>query len=142
MKISVLIVDDNDTDRYLLKRFLTKTNYDFLISEANDGAQAIEFFLDYQAKCEEDSERYPPLLIFLDINMPKVDGFEFLEAFSKIRQEHNLNSTVVMMFTSSPRREDKQNTLKWDFVKEYIVKGEFGVQDLKKVIEVQSEQAS
>ncbi len=134
MKVSILIVDDTDMDRYLLKRYLKKTSFEVVVSEATDGENAIAFFEDYGAKRALDPDRYPPLLIFLDINMPKVSGFQFLEAFESIRVKQNLSSTVVVMFTSSPREEDKADAFSWGFVQDYVVKGEFSHAQLDTVI--------
>ena len=134
MKVSILIVDDTETDRYLLKRLLDKTSKDILLSEASDGQRAVEFFDDYCRKKAADPERHPPLLIFLDINMPRMNGFEFLEQFSSIRQDWGIMSTVVIMFSSSPRMDDKVQAFGWKFVKDFIVKGEFSHQELDVLI--------
>ena len=120
---SVLIVDDNEADRYLLRRQITEAGITDQIFEADDGKAAIDFLEDYDQKKKEHPEKFPPILIFLDINMPLMNGFEFLERFSKLRQsEFDYNSTVLMMFTSSEREEDRQKAFDHDFVKGFITK--------------------
>ncbi len=47
------------------------------------------------------------MLIFLDINMPVMDGWEFAEAFSKLDQEQKGNSKIIML-TSSINPDDKE----------------------------------
>ncbi|MEL6532541.1 MAG: response regulator, partial [Pseudomonadota bacterium] len=68
------------------------------------------------------------------INMPRVNGFEFLEKFNAIRNDE-LGETVVVMFTSSPRDDDARRALAWDFVDGYLVKGDFATDDLQVVID-------
>lgn len=135
MNVSILIVDDNDMDRYILRRYLKKCSFDVKTFEVEDGQAALDYFVDHHMKRREDPERYPPMIVFLDINMPRVDGFGFLEQFSQIRAEFDLDATVVIMFTSSPRQEDKDRSFQWNFVKEFIVKGDFSADDLDRVIQ-------
>ncbi|WP_187431358.1 hypothetical protein ROLI_030120 [Roseobacter fucihabitans] len=133
MSVSVLIVDDNEMDRYLLRRNLAKCSFDIVSFEVADGQFAIEYFEEHSRRRQLEPERYPPLVIFLDVNMPRVDGFGFLERFSDIRAANELKSTVVVMFTSSPRQEDKDRSRQWSFVRDFIVKGEFSPDDLDRI---------
>ncbi len=130
MKLNTLIVDDNEFDRYLLKRWLKACSFEMEITEASDGQNALEY-LEIQETGPEDG--YPPAIIFLDINMPRVNGFEFLEQFAKIRETQDLRSTVVVMFSSSPRQDDKDQAFAWDFVDDFTVKGDFGTEDVEKI---------
>ncbi|MEO0371386.1 MAG: response regulator [Pseudomonadota bacterium] len=135
MTLSIMIVDDNAADRYLLKRRLQKTDLDFDVIEAENGAAALEVFSDYQTKRDVDPETYPPLFVFLDINMPILDGFGFLSAFHHVSAAPDFAPPTVVMFTSSGRQEDKDRSLHWDFVKEYIVKGDFSSAKLKELLQ-------
>jgi DNA-binding response OmpR family regulator len=72
--IKTLLVDDDSKFRVLFKRFLEK-KYDFLVFEAEDGIQGLEIF---------DKEKLD--LVFLDIDLPKLNGREFLEQVRKIDQ--------------------------------------------------------
>ncbi len=132
---SVLIVDDDETDRYLLKRQLKQTNLDLTIFEKENGQDAYDFFDNYSENKEKYPEAFPPLIVFLDINMPLLNGFEFLEKFSVLKNKGDLESTVVLMFTSSEREEDRNKVLKYNFVKGYLLKGEFDIEMLRNKIE-------
>ena len=66
--------------------------------------------------------------------MPNVGGFEFLEELSKLRKSLDLNSVVVMMFTSSHREEDREKAFSYPFVKDYITKGEVTPEELEEKI--------
>ncbi len=122
-RVNVLIVDDNELDRYILRRQLTKIGVESII-EKDDGSTALEFLQDYDKNALLYPDEFPPVVIFLDINMPKVDGFDFLKEFSTMRSRSELASIVVCMYSSSERLEDKEKAAKFDFVADFIVKGE------------------
>lgn len=122
-KYSVMIVDDNEADRYILKRYLNKANIVDKIFEANDGKEALSFFEAHEENKAKHTKDYPPSILFLDVNMPLIDGFEFLEKFNTIRQKVGAESVVIMMFSSSGRQEEKDRALAFPFVKDYLIKG-------------------
>lgn len=133
---SIMIIDDNATDRYLLKRMIKKLNVATEVFEADDGKIALDFLENYDENSKKFSDDFPPLLIFLDINMPVMDGFEFLEAFSNLRKTNDgYISSVFTMFTSSEREEDKLRVSSYDFVKGFIVKGSESPESLREVVD-------
>lgn len=135
-KFSLLIIDDSEPDRYILKRKLSKVAPESHIFEAENGEAALTFFTDYNGKKDEFSSLFPPLLIFLDINMPLVNGLEFLEKFSPIRDSHSsYKNCVFIMFTSSESEDDRKQALQYDFVKGFMVKGRETPEELKKKID-------
>ena len=134
-KISVLIVDDNEAERYILKRMFQETDLELKVFELGDGQSAVEFFKNHEGNRAKHPQDYPPLVIFLDINMPVLNGFEFLEQFKLIRIEHSIDTSLILMFTSSNREEDKKKALSYDYVKAYLVKGEFTSEQLQEEVE-------
>lgn len=130
MRVPVLIVDDNEADRYLLSRQLAETELVGRIFEAQDGDEALSFFLEREHKAMEFPDDYPPKFVFLDINMPRLDGYEFLAEFDKIRGTNELESVVIMMFSSSEQLEDRKRAMAFDFVSDYFVKGQFSSEQL------------
>jgi CheY-like chemotaxis protein len=78
----VLIVEDNPDLRDIFSRVFTK--YDFQVSTAEDGQAALDSFL-----------TQIPDVILLDINMPKVSGFEVLTHVQQYKETHNLKVIVV-----------------------------------------------
>ena len=75
----VMIIDDNNIDLYITKRLIIKNNFGKEVLEYNAAAEALKYLQDYQ-----DNIPMLPLIIFIDIYMPEMSGFEFLEAYDKL----------------------------------------------------------
>lgn len=132
---SVLIVDDSETDRYIMKRLLTKANITDVIFEAENGYKAIRFLENFSENAEQYPECFPPQLVFLDINMHLMNGFEFLADFANMREENpELQSLVLMIFTSSNAESELNRISQFPFVKCAIKKMPDSANDLKKVV--------
>lgn len=134
---SALIIDDNEIDRYILKRDLLKIGHKGLVFEKENGKQGLEFFEDYNRNKEKYQDGFPPLLVFLDINMPFMGGFEFLKHFSDFKENSDLakEPSILVMFSSSGMDKDKEKALSYNFVKDYLVKGDYQTDELKTKIE-------
>lgn len=132
---SILIVDDEETDRYLLSRDLKKKGYAGKIFEAEDGKSAIDFLTDFDGNLALNGDAYPPTLIFLDVNMPVMNGLEFLEAFDVLKAgDDRYQSVVIMMYTSSEQTEDFQKATSYPFVKNYMIKGAYSYDPIKEIL--------
>jgi CheY-like chemotaxis protein len=92
---SILLVDDDEATNYLHKRVIEETFDVEHIEIATNGQVA----LDYLKKIAETGALYPQI-IFLDINMPVMNGWQFLEEFEKLVIP-NKEQLVVMMLTTS-----------------------------------------
>lgn len=90
----ILIVDDNDLMRTLLRGILRNENYQ-IIGEAKNGAVALDFL-----------ERARPDIVFLDVMMPEMDGLEALQAIKRRRPE-----IVVIMITGNPSKENVEESI-------------------------------
>lgn len=133
-KVSLLIVDDNEVDRYILKRQLKETGLDVRIFEAESGKEALEFFEGYEENQAKYADDFPPLVIFLDINMPLVSGFEFLDKFGPMRNSLNIETAFIMMFSSSESEQDRDKAFSYGYVKDYLTKGQFSSDQLREKI--------
>ena len=133
-RYSLMIIDDNEVDRYLLKRLLDQTSLDVKIFEEQDGADALEFLRNYSDNRALYPDDFPPMILFLDINMPIVNGWDFLAEFSKMREELEIESSVVVMFTTSNNPGDREKADSYDFVTNYLIKGEFTPDDLEALL--------
>ncbi|MCC9137160.1 response regulator [Pontibacter silvestris] len=94
---TILLIDDDDTTNYLNHRLLTRLQASPDIRVVTNGDEA----LDYLEKAFAGVADYPqPDLIFVDIKMSVMDGFEFLEEYQKFNNIHK-SKTVMLMLTSS-----------------------------------------
>lgn len=92
--VNLLLVEDDEVDVQGLKRAFAKSRIGNPITVARDGIEALEILRgeNGQAKLAK------PHLILLDLNMPRMNGLEFLEA---IRADEDLKTSVVFMITTS-----------------------------------------
>jgi CheY-like chemotaxis protein len=96
--LNVLAVDDDDITAELLTRALGKVAGRYNIVAANDGAEGLALLRgDGMAKLPS------PCLVLLDLNMPRMDGFELL---ATIRADPRLAQTVVFVLTTSDAESD------------------------------------
>ncbi len=119
---SILVVDDNESDRLLAKFAIEDSGLTDDIYFSNDGKEAIDFIGDYDKNKDLFNHKYPPTLILLDINMPAMNGFEFLESYEKHNKDERYNSVVILMLTSSHSEADKKRASQFDTVKGFLTK--------------------
>ena len=121
--VTVLIVDDDEVDVRAIKRAIRKNCMDNPIVTARDGVEALEILRGSAATSPLD----PPFLILLDLNMPRMNGLEFLEA---LRDDDNLKSSVVFVLTTSEDDSDIHEAYDHQ-IAGYIVKNEVGIHFVK-----------
>lgn len=121
MKIScVMLVDDSESDQFICKSLLERHDAELTILQAYDGQEALEIL---------ESTENKPEIIFLDINMPRMNGHEFLAEYNKTEYD---KSIVIAMLTSSQQKTDKENSAAYTCVKHYLVKP-LGLPDLQTI---------
>ena len=102
----VLLVDDNDSDNFIHKRVIEKSGIAENIAVALNGKEAMDFLIK-KGNCHQPEDSYAqPELIFLDINMPVMDGWEFLEEYEKLEKVQK-GKIVFIMLTTSLNPADK-----------------------------------
>jgi len=112
----VMLVDDNETDNFISKRIIEITKFSTRVEVKSSGKAA----LDYLKKNESVAENLPSI-IFLDINMPIVDGFVFLYEFEKFN-ELVRNKCKVIILSSSDNRRDIDKIVNNNHVIKFITK--------------------
>ena len=109
IKNRVLLVDDDEDDQMFLLEAINELFPNLECITVGNGKSALEFI---------ENNPPPPEYIFLDLNMPYINGFEFLKEFKKA--DLNNQTTVYIYSTSSnPRDKEKAKRLGAD---DYIVK--------------------
>lgn len=107
--ISVMVVDDSEADQMLAKMIIEEFDESIEVLQAYDGEEALEIL-------EKRSKQ--PDVIFLDINMPRMNGHEFLDKYDAWEN----TTTVVIMLTSSDQVWDKEKSMAHQCVKKYFTK--------------------
>jgi len=112
----VMLVDDNDTDNFLSKKMMEHVGFADTIIIKNTGKSALEYLIENQS----DLSRIPDIL-FLDINMPIVDGFVFLFEYENFCPAIH-EKTKVVILSSSNNRRDINRFLNNKFVRQFVSK--------------------
>jgi CheY-like chemotaxis protein len=120
--MSLLIVDDNSFDILYTRKILEKTGQFQHIYSVTDGTEALALFQNYEESRRLHPEAFPPLMILLDINMPLMNGFEFLQAYAQLDGAGEYDPSIVVMLTSSSFEDDRKKAMQDPLVKDYVVK--------------------
>jgi chemotaxis family two-component system response regulator Rcp1 len=100
--VQILVVDDDTPSAYLMEKCLRDSCVNSRVTCANDGQEALDFLT--RVRPHENAPR--PDLIFLDLHMPRKDGFEVL---AEIKSDHILKRIPVIVMTSSREQIDVNN---------------------------------
>lgn len=117
---TVLIVDDDDVATEGVLRSFEKHNVPSLTVTAGNGQEALEILRGQNAYKRIDT----PVIVLLDLNMPRMDGFQFLE---ELRSDPALKRTVVFILSTSARDQDRARAYD-EQVAGYMVKSAVGPQ--------------
>lgn len=123
MTITILLVEDDDVAAEAVSRNLKKMSIDYPIVHANDGQEALDILLNKHP----DKKIIRPFLVLLDLNMPRMNGFEFLNI---IRNDKHLKDSVVFVLTTSDDDKDRSRAYH-ECIAGYMVKSSVGPQFAK-----------
>ncbi|MCU0449960.1 MAG: response regulator [Bernardetiaceae bacterium] len=112
----VMLVDDNDTDNFISRRIIELTKFANRIEIKNSGKSALQYL-----EASKDDDHKLPNLIFLDINMPIVDGFVFLYEFEKFPENVRKKSKIIIL-SSSDNKRDIERIMGDKYVIKFITK--------------------
>jgi CheY-like chemotaxis protein len=114
--VNVLLVEDDEVDVMNVQRAFRRNNINNPLYIAHNGLDALQMLRgeDCQAPTVPETRR----LILLDINMPKMNGLEFLD---ELRRDEDLSSTPVVVLTTSDADQDRVDAFRLN-VAGYILK--------------------
>lgn len=115
----VLLVDDDETTNILHKAWLKVHKVPYQVVSAQNGREALEYLNTVHPDWGSDGFM-SPLVILLDLNMPVMDGWEFLEAFMGVRDR--FGSCRLYVLTSSPNPDDEKRAKAFPCVTGYLLK--------------------
>ncbi len=111
-----MLVDDNETDNFISKRIIEITKFAHKVEVKNSGKSALDYL-----EAHQNEPELLPHLIFLDINMPIVDGFVFLYEFEKFNSNVKDKCKVIIL-SSSDNKRDIDKIVNNDHVIKFITK--------------------
>lgn len=117
---TILFIDDDPITLMLCKMVISKSSFSKVIATATNGEEALQYFNKLK-QADENTNLALPQLIFLDLNMPVMGGWEFLDSFSTA--EYALyNNTKVIILSSTIDPADLEKSSKYPMVIDFLSK--------------------
>lgn len=113
---TVLCVDDDPITLMLCKKVIIKAEFAQNIITAENGKLALALLEDIKSSGSEDF----PQLVFLDLNMPVMNGWDFLDEFVKNAPQYNHTKVIILSSTIDPT--DHQRAEKYEVVSRFMPK--------------------
>ena len=129
---SVMLIDDSQLDNYINRQMIKVENFAKQVFIYSNGKCVLEFFKILE-QTENLNRELIPDYIFLDINIPIMDGFQFLLAFEKCNKLVKEKCKIVIL-TNSMNPLDKERLIKNRFVTGFVNKP-ITKEDLDKLLE-------
>ncbi|MEM7036353.1 MAG: response regulator [Bacteroidota bacterium] len=114
----MLLIDDDEVTNFYNTHILNKMGVAEHIHFEMNGENGLKYLTD---KANYDEDYVHPELILLDINMPIMNGFEFLDAYEKL-SEAERGKHLIVMLTSSPLSMDMDRAHSFPSLRDYITK--------------------
>lgn len=114
-----MLIDDSEIDNLINQKMIEAASVADVIYTHTGGKSALEFLRNVEKL--EGAEKILPDVVFLDIDMPLMDGFQFLDEFEKLSAKLRKKCKIVML-TSSINPEDSSRSKKYTAVRQYLNK--------------------
>jgi CheY-like chemotaxis protein len=92
IEFSFIIIDDSELDRYVTQKFLERTDNNIIIKTFSNAVAALEMIREDQ--CEECKT---PIIILLDLQMPVMNGYNFVQEFEKFHPQVQKNYMIIVL---------------------------------------------
>lgn len=119
IKFSFIVIDDAELDRYVTQKFLERINKDLIVTTFQSAEEALEII---RENTRESTSL--PTIILLDMQMPVMNGFKFVEEFEKLPPDIKKNYVIIILtilsFISNPN--DIYRILNYESVNSIIEK--------------------
>ena len=112
--LNLLVIDDDDINIFIIKKIVEKTGFDIEMVARNNGQQAIDYLNETISQ-----DKVLPRLVLIDINMPVMNGWEFIEAYETLGIEQKVDMYIL---SSSVYENDIEKTKSYKAVKGFISK--------------------
>ena len=96
----IMLIDDNPDDNFFHEREIKKSDFEIVVIKKNSAVAALEYL-----KANKEVAFKLPDLIFLDINMDGMDGWEFLKEYNLLAKELQSKVVIIMLTTSESSDE-------------------------------------
>jgi len=116
----VMLIDDNDIDNFINEQMVKGCNFSETVYVNTSTRSAVEFLKNLSVNKALRKDHLPSI-IFLDINMPILDGFQFIEEFEKL-EASLVDSIRIVMLTSSINPSDKERSKQYKSVVGFLHK--------------------
>lgn len=117
----IMCIDDDPITLMLLKKVINKALFSKEIITAQNGEEALEFFKSLKNEPDKDTIEKQPQLIFLDLNMPVMGGWEFLDHFNTT-EYLDFNNIKVIILSSTIDPEDINKSKTYPIVIDFLPK--------------------
>ncbi len=117
---TILLIDDDDTTNYLNERLLKRLQVAQNIKVVYNGEEGINYLKEHCHVSAATKDSVPEL-IFLDIKMPVMDGFEFLDEYHRLRPEL-VGDAIIIMLTSSTNQLDLNRLQQYQSIGKFLNK--------------------
>jgi CheY-like chemotaxis protein len=117
--VNILLVEDDEVDVMAIRRAMKRSKISNPVHVAGDGLEALE-----QLRAVDETAIPRPFIILLDLNMPRMNGLEFLE---ELRQDEALQDSIVFVLTTSDSDRDRVAAYRKN-IAGYVLKSNVGDQ--------------
>lgn len=116
LAVKIYLIDDDDLFSFLISEYLKESKKEITLTKYSSGTSAL-----HQLRQSIDHAELLPDIIFLDLNMPIMDGWEFIDEFEVIRKKLN-NTIKLYVFSSTISPVDIERAKEIKTITEFIIK--------------------